>query len=249
MAVLPQTPKGVRLVKDIGKETSEPPFRTRRTHSAPQLSVSLQASRRYGKVRRDEMPGSDDGRQPSRATSIISSWAPARPAACWPIGCRRTRETRAAAGSRRPRQLDLVSHSGRLSVRDRQSARRLDVWRPSRSRASTAAALHYPRGKVIGGSSAINGMIYYAGPGHRLRSVAPARPAGLVVDDAAVVPQSMWTISSKVMSTGAGGEWRARTAKGCQWEILEAFRAGGGAIRHSGGGGFQHRRQRRHSNT
>jgi hypothetical protein len=59
MAVLPQTPKGVRLVKDIGKETSEPPFRCkRRTHSAPQLSVSLASLVGIGKVRREEMPRS-----------------------------------------------------------------------------------------------------------------------------------------------------------------------------------------------
>ena len=38
------------------------------------------------------------------------------------------------------RQLDLVPHSGRLSVRHRQSALRLDVQDRSRSRASTAAA-------------------------------------------------------------------------------------------------------------
>src|SRR5450830_804204 len=50
-------------------------------------------------------------------------------------------------------------------------------------------ALAYPRGKVIGGCSAINGIIY-ARPGHRLRPVAPARPARLVVGRrAAVLPQ------------------------------------------------------------
>ena len=54
-------------------------------------------------------------------------------------------EPRAAAGSRRPRQLDLVSHPGRLSVRDRQSALRLDVQdrsgaRPQRPRARTIRA-------------------------------------------------------------------------------------------------------------
>ena len=40
---------------------------------------------------------------------------------------RRSEQARAAARSRRQRQLDLVSHPGRLSVRDRQSALRLDV--------------------------------------------------------------------------------------------------------------------------
>ena len=48
-------------------------------------------------------------------------------------------QSRAAARSRRPRQLDLVPHPGRLSVRDRQSALGLDVQDRSRCRASTAA--------------------------------------------------------------------------------------------------------------
>ncbi len=39
----------------------------------------------------------------------------------------RSGKSRAAAGGGRARQLDLVSHSGRLSVRDRQSALGLDV--------------------------------------------------------------------------------------------------------------------------
>ena len=51
----------------------------------------------------------------------------------------RSEQPRAAARSRRPRQLDLVSHPGRLPVRDRQSALRLDVQDRSRCRASTAA--------------------------------------------------------------------------------------------------------------
>ena len=53
---------------------------------------------------------------------------------------RRRRQARAHSRSRRPRQLDLVSHSGRLSVRHRQSALRLVFQDRARSRASTAAA-------------------------------------------------------------------------------------------------------------
>ena len=56
----------------------------------------------------------------------------------------RSEQSRAAAGGRRPRQLDLVSHSGRLSVRDRQSALGLDVQDragagPQRPRAELSA--------------------------------------------------------------------------------------------------------------
>ena len=77
---------------------------------------------------------------------------------------RRPAQPRAAARGRRPRQLDLVPHSrSAISYAHRQSARRLDVPAPSRSRASTAARIAYPRGKVIGGCSAINGMIYMRG--------------------------------------------------------------------------------------
>ena len=52
-------------------------------------------------------------------------------------------------------------------------------------------SLNYPRGKVIGGSSAINAHDLHARAGRRLRSLAPARPAGLVVGRrAAVLPQA-----------------------------------------------------------
>jgi choline dehydrogenase-like flavoprotein len=61
-------------------------------------------------------------------------------------------------------QLDLVPHSGRLSLRHRQSARRLDVQdragaRPQRPRAA------YPRGKVIGGSLGDQRHDLHARPG------------------------------------------------------------------------------------
>ena len=66
------------------------------------------------------------GPKRSTATSTISSSARARPAVV--LANRLSadpRNARAAARSRRPRQLDLVSYSGRLSVRHGQSALRL----------------------------------------------------------------------------------------------------------------------------
>ena len=66
------------------------------------------------------------------------------------------------AGSGRPRRLGLVSHSGRLSLSDRQSAQRLDVR--DRGRAGlNGRKLAYPRGKALGGSSSINAMIAMRG--------------------------------------------------------------------------------------
>ena len=56
---------------------------------------------------------------------------------------RRSAQPRAVARGRRPRQLDLVPHPGRLPLRDRQSARRLDVQdrRPSRVRAAARSPI------------------------------------------------------------------------------------------------------------
>ena len=53
---------------------------------------------------------------------------------------RRCRQARARSRSRRPRQLDLVPHPGRLPVRDRQSALGLVFQDRAGDRASTAAA-------------------------------------------------------------------------------------------------------------
>ena len=90
-------------------------------------------------------------------------------------GCQ---EPRAAARSRRPRQLDLVPHSGRLPVRDRQSALGLDVQdrsgaRPQRPRAELSAR-QGDRRLVVDQRHDL-----HARPGRRLRSLASARPEGL----------------------------------------------------------------------
>ena len=75
----------------------------------------------------------------------------------------RSQKPRADPGGRRQRQLDLVSHPGRLSLRDRQSRAPTGCSRPSRKPGLNGRALAYPRGKVIGGSSAINAMISMRG--------------------------------------------------------------------------------------
>ena len=87
------------------------------------------------------------------------------------------------------RQLDLVPHSGRLPVRDRQSALRLDVQdrggaRPERPRAELSARQGARR--LVGDQR----HDLHARPGGRLRPLAPARPHRLGLGRRAAVLQA-----------------------------------------------------------
>ena len=75
----------------------------------------------------------------------------------------RSEQARAAARSRRHATTGSGSTSRSATCSPSAIRARTGCSRPSRSRASTAAASNYPRGKVIGGSSAINAMIYMRG--------------------------------------------------------------------------------------
>ena len=78
-------------------------------------------------------------------------------------------------------------------------------------------SLNYPRGKVIGGSSAINGMIYMLGQADRLRPMAPARPARLVVGRrAADLPQARRPFPRRRAATppAANGASNSRASPG-----------------------------------
>ena len=153
-------------------------------------------------------------------------------------------QPRAAARSRRPRQLDLVPHPGRLSVRDRQSALRLDVQDragagPQRPR------LNYPRGKVIGGSSSINAMIYMRG---QAGDYDHWRQLGLhrlgLGRRAAVSSRSTSIISSAPSEHHAtGGEWRVEHPR-VRWDLLDAFRDAAEQAGIKRDRRLQHRRQR-----
>jgi choline dehydrogenase-like flavoprotein len=61
------------------------------------------------------------------------------------------------------RRLPVGAHPGRLPVLHRQPAHRLALRTPSPTPGLNGRSLRYPRGKVLGGCSSINGMIYMRG--------------------------------------------------------------------------------------
>ena len=85
-------------------------------------------------------------------------------------------------------------------------------------------SLNYPRGKVIGGSSAINGMIYMLGQSTDYDQWRQLGLPGWSWND--VRPYFRKHVDhfmTKGHVHGAGGEWRVEQQR-LSWEILEAFR-------------------------
>ncbi|WP_289624142.1 GMC family oxidoreductase [Sinorhizobium sp. 8-89] len=85
-------------------------------------------------------------------------------------------------------------------------------------------ALNYPRGKVLGGCSSINGMIYMRGQAADYDGWRQAGNAGWGWDD--VLPyflKSEDNYRGKSPIHGAGGEWRVERQR-LSWPILDAFR-------------------------
>ena len=90
----------------------------------------------------------------------------------------RSPQPRARRRGRRPGQLDLVPYSGRLSLRDRQSARRLDVQDGARAeprRPLDRLSARPGGGRMLGHQR----DDLHARAGGRLRRLAPARPCRL----------------------------------------------------------------------
>jgi choline dehydrogenase len=85
-------------------------------------------------------------------------------------------------------------------------------------------ALAYPRGKVLGGCSSINGMIYMRGQARDYDGWRQAGNRGWGWDD--VLPyfrKSEDYVHGADEMHGAGGEWRVEEMR-LSWEILDAFR-------------------------
>ncbi|MGB1160821.1 MAG: GMC family oxidoreductase [Alphaproteobacteria bacterium] len=84
-------------------------------------------------------------------------------------------------------------------------------------------SLNYPRGKVLGGCSSINGMIYMRGQAADYDAWRQMGNAGWGWDD--VLPyfkKSENHFDGETEMHGAGGEWNVAQQR-LQWEILEAF--------------------------
>ena len=85
-------------------------------------------------------------------------------------------------------------------------------------------SLPYPRGKVLGGCSSINGMIYMRGQAADYDGWRQAGNAGWGWDD--VLPhflKSEDNYRGKSAMHGSGGEWRVEKQR-LSWPILDAFR-------------------------
>ena len=103
-------------------------------------------------------------------------------------------------------------HPGRVRAA-LQHAVRLGLRLRARSPRSTAASVYLPRGRVLGGSSSLNAMIYIRGNRARLRRVARPRHAGWGWDD--VLPYFKRAEDNERGATrchGAGGPLRCRDA-------------------------------------
>ena len=90
--------------------------------------------------------------------------------------------------------------------------------------------LNYPRGKVLGGSSSINGMIYMRGQTRDYDQWRQMGNAGWAWED--VLPyfrRSEDFFRGADEAHGANGEWRVEEAR-VRWDILDAFREAAGQV-------------------
>ena len=85
-------------------------------------------------------------------------------------------------------------------------------------------ALNYPRGRILGGCTAINGMIYMRGQARDYDQWRQMGNPGWAWDD--VLPyfrRSEAYFGGENTLHGAGGEWRVEKQR-LRWELLDAFR-------------------------
>ena len=91
-------------------------------------------------------------------------------------------------------------------------------------------SLNYPRGKVMGGCSSINGMIYMRGQARDYDGWRQFGNPGWAWDDVLPLFKQHEDMASGADEVhGSGGEWRVEEPR-LSWEILDAFRDAAGEI-------------------
>ncbi len=156
---------------------------------------------------------------------------------------RRPEEPRAAARGRWQGQLDLVSYSGRLPVRDRQSALRLDVQDRARAGAERPRAeLSARQGnrRLVGDQR----HDLHARAGGRLRSLASAWADRLGLGRRAAAVQKADGSLPRRKRSSRDGRRVAHRGPACLVGIARCVPQGGGRIRRQADRRFQSRRQR-----
>ncbi|KTT39106.1 choline dehydrogenase [Pseudomonas oryzihabitans] len=89
-------------------------------------------------------------------------------------------------------------------------------------------ALNYPRGRVLGGCSSINGMIYMRGQARDYDGWAAAGNPGWAWQDVLPLFKAMEDHCDGASEFhGTGGEWRVERQR-LHWTLLDAFRAAAG---------------------
>ena len=119
-------------------------------------------------------------------------------------------------------------HPGRLHLYCIGNPRTDWLFRTAEEAGLGGRSIGYPRGKVLGGSSSINGMISMRGQCGDYDGWAAAGNPGWGWDE--VLPYFLKHEDHHTLDSGAsdpmhahGGEWRAERAR-VTWEILDAFR-------------------------
>ena len=190
---------------------------------------------------------SQEQQHASTASSTTSSSAPARPAACWPTGCRPI-PPRACCCSRPAASDNWIWIHIPVGYLFAIGNPRTDwMFKTEAEPGLNGRALNYPRGKVIGGCSAINGMIYMRGQAADYDHWRQLGLAGWGWDDVLPVFKRLDDhFRGDTEHHGAGGEWRVEQPR-VRWDDPRRGRRGRRGDGHPADRRLQHRRQRRAS--
>ena len=160
----------------------------------------------------------------SKANTTTSSSARARPAACWPTGFPPMPGMRVLLLEAGGRDNWIWFHIPVGYLFAIGNPRSDWMFKTEPEPGLNGRSLNYPRGKVIGGSSADQRHDLHARPGRRLRPLAPARAHRLGLERrAAVLQAARASFPRRQRAHAVGGEWRIEPPR-VRWDLLDAFR-------------------------